>query len=117
MTKSAKELGIAMVDAEDRRDADGLVALCSEDFQWHLPSETRNRNQLHEAAKALFASHPDRRATVQDAFEQGDRSVVRYTTARHSESDGSEIKQSIIEIYRVADDKVVEVWSIIASVE
>ena len=112
MAKSALELALAVVEAENNNDVDALVALNSEDFNWHLASgEVKNRAQLGAAAEGLFKAYPDRHTTVHDTMEDGDKAMLRWTAVAHAASDGTEMKQVGIEIFKAENGKITEVLS------
>ena len=112
------ELALAAIEAENNHDVDALVALNRQDFKWHLASgEVRTIDELGEAAEGLFSAYPDRHATVHDTMEDGDKAMVRWTAVSHAASDGAEMKQVGIEIFKAKDGKVTEVWSVISRLE
>ena len=118
MTKTALDIALEIIEAENNHDVDELIGLYSTDFKWHLASgEVRTRDGLRKTAEFFFPAYPDRHITVHDTMQDGDKAIVRWTAISHAASDGTERKQSAIEIFRVVDGKCVEAWSVVARPE
>ena len=118
MTKTALDIALEIIEAENNHDVDALIGLSSADYKWHLPSgKIITRDELRKKAEDMFPAYPDRHQTVHDTMQDGDKAILRWTAIAHAASDGTEHKQSAIEIFRVVDEKCVEVWSVVAHPE
>ena len=118
MTKTALDIALEVIEAENNHDVEALIGLCSTDYKWHLASgEVITRDELRTMAERVFSAYPDRHQTVHDTMQDGDKAILRWTSVAHAASDGTEVKRSAIEIFRVVDEKCVEAWSVIAHPE
>jgi predicted SnoaL-like aldol condensation-catalyzing enzyme len=118
ITKTALDIALELIEAENNHDVGALIELHSTDYKWHQPDgRVITRDELRNMAQGLFFAYPDRRQTVHDSMQDGDKAILRWTSVSHALSDGAEYKQSAIEIFRVVDEKIVEVWSVVANPE
>ena len=74
--------------------------------------------QLKQSAAAHFAGFPDLHITVDDVIAEGDKVVKRWTArCTHTgewmgiPATGSKLVVKGIEIFRIADGKIEEVWA------
>ncbi len=106
--------------SEDRLEVvDEIVA---PDFAWHspgLPLELANRDGVKQFASMLRAAFPDYTLTNDDTIAAGDKVVTRWTHRGRQEGDfmgiaatGKEVTISGIDIFRVADGKIAELWQL-----
>ena len=118
MDKTALDIALEVIEAENNHDVDALIDLFSTDYKWHLASgEVKTRDELRKMAEGFFPAYPDRHQTVHDTMQDGDKAILRWTAVSHAALDGAEHKQSAIEIFRVIDGKCVEAWSVVAHPE
>ena len=96
----------------DERFADDIVL--------HSPAQAepmRGRETLKEFVVKLRRAFPDLRITVEDCVAAGDRVVTRCTTRGTQTGDyfgvpptNRAVTMSEVQIYRVIDGKIVELW-------
>jgi steroid delta-isomerase-like uncharacterized protein len=97
--------------------ADELVAA---DFVDHnaLPGQNPGREGLKQAVTMISSAFPDIQITDQDFIAEGDRVVHRWNSRFTHQSEfmgipptGKPVTLTGIDVYRLADGKVVERWS------
>jgi len=102
-------------------DLHRIPELCTEDVVDHEapPDMPKGIEGVKAFVQMYRGAFPDLRATVEDAFEQGDRAVarVRYTGTHQGElmgvaPSGRQIDIQSIDIIRLADGKCVEHWGV-----
>ncbi len=96
----------------DERFADGIVL--------HSPSQRepmQGRAILKGFIQKLHTAFPDMHVTVDDLVAAGDRVVTRCTTRGTQDGDyfgtpptGNSVTVSEVQIYRVVDGQIVELW-------
>ena len=94
--------------------------LMTPDYAFHDPGfPDANIEQDKQSITVVRAAFPDGHATVQDAVAEGDRVAVRWTYSgthkgelRSIPPTGKRITLTGIAIYRLAEGKIAEVWSI-----
>ncbi|MGE3149002.1 MAG: nuclear transport factor 2 family protein [Pseudorhodoplanes sp.] len=110
--KATKEVVTAFLNAFNRHDVEGIVALMSEDCVYEstvpAPNGTRvvGHPALREAWKSLFAARPDAIFKDEETFIMGDRAVARWNLCWTD--NGKEQNIRGIDILKVRDGKVVE---------
>jgi steroid delta-isomerase-like uncharacterized protein len=90
----------------------------SADYVGHDPSGLMHMEQLKQAAAAYFAAFPDLHIATDDLIAEGDLVVKRWT-ARFTHTGeymgipptGNKLVVKGIEIFRIADGKIQEVWA------
>ena len=96
------------------------------DYRDHTPSRTRGRLEGREGVRQAFAlfrrAFPDARHRLDDVIVEGDRVVVRLSAwGTHTGEifgvppTGREVSQTGIAIYRLANGKIAERWSVQSS--
>jgi steroid delta-isomerase-like uncharacterized protein len=102
-------------------DLDVVAELCTEDVVDHEapPGTPTGIDGVRAFVQMLRTGFPDLRATVEDAFESGDRACarVRFTGTHQGEfmgvpASGNRIDIETIDIIRVADGKCAEHWGV-----
>jgi predicted ester cyclase len=101
-------------------DRTGMEALLAPDFRAHgmPPGCSPDIDGLEESAALMHAGLHECRNEIEDLIAEGDRVAVRYTTrAVHGGTlfgvppSGRQITMTGIELYRVVDGRVVEMWA------
>jgi steroid delta-isomerase-like uncharacterized protein len=108
-----------LFDLVNANDPDGMVALVSEDFVVHtsIPNIAPGRAGFRAFMDVYFGAFPEQHVVVNDLIGEGDRVVVHHThhlvqggpfvglppTGNRAVIDG-------IEIFRVVDGEIAEMW-------
>ncbi len=89
----------------------------SADFIMHSVSGDRNLEQYKQLCQEYFIAFPDLHITSDDLVAEGDKVAKRWTvTSTHKgkfmgiPATGNHIRVTGIEIFRIKDGKIVEVW-------
>ena len=126
MNTNPKELMHRLFQEIDAGRDDFVDEYYSEDYRDHTPSRTRGRLEGREGVREAFAifrrAFPDARHRVEDVVVEGDKVVVRLSAwGTHTGEifgippTGREVSQTGIAIYRLADGKITERWSVQSS--
>ena len=100
-------------------DREGMEALLAPDFRAHgmPPGCSPDADGLKECAALLHAGLQECRNEIEDVIAEADRVAVRYTTrAVHGGTlfgippSGRQITMTGIEVYRVIDGQIAEMW-------
>lgn len=83
----------------------------------HLGQSSFNREEYKKLIKRYASAFPDLHITVEDQIAEGDKVVTHWTT-RFTHKDefmgipptGKQITLPGISIYRIADEKIAEIW-------
>lgn len=115
MGMDAEAVVRAVFDGTNRRDLTALEALHAPELV--LNGQTTTFAKFAESFPAFFAAFPDAHGVVDECFGDGERVVVRWTTAatHHGEyagvgATGRAVSWQGINTYRVVDGRVVEMW-------
>jgi steroid delta-isomerase-like uncharacterized protein len=90
------------------------------DYQGHDPSgmHAGDLAQFTATAKAVFAAFSDVKVVIHDLLVDGDKVTKRWTaTSTHTgefmgiPASGNQVEFTGINIYRIADGKIIEAWS------
>ena len=101
-------------------DREGMEALLAPDFRAHgmPPGCSPDADGLKESAALMHAGLQECRNEIKDVIAEADRVAVRYTTrAVHAgilfgiPPSGRRITMTGIEVYRVVDGRVAEMWA------
>lgn len=104
-----------------RGDTDVADAILTVNFRWHAPNlppdVTPDRDGVKRYGTLLHAAYPDIHFTYDDIIADGDKVVTRWT-ARGTQTGalmgipptGHEVSVTGIDIFRVADGQVAELW-------
>ncbi|MEE3622733.1 ester cyclase [Nitrospirillum sp. BR 11752] len=95
----------AFFNKHDLSAADRYVA---QDCRQHTPGVADGRRALQDAYAEIFQRHPDSKAEVVRSIAQGDLVVLHV----HRIPAPGDRGEAVVEIFRVADDRVVEHWSV-----
>ena len=90
----------------------------SDDFVMHFANEGQNTEQYKGLCQAYFAAFPDLYITIDDLIAEGDK-VTKVWTAHSTHrgefmgipATGKRITVKGIEVFRIADGKIVELWA------
>ncbi len=107
-TEAIRQLVYSVYDAVNAKDAERFDELFAPDIIRHA------MNQIGVApAKAglaaAFVDVPDRRFVVEEVIVEGDRAALRVALHEPGRAPGAPIP-IILEIFRVAEGKVAEIW-------
>src|SRR4051794_22267189 len=109
MTPEAlKALAQSVYDAINAQDVAALDGLFAPDIVRHAAGEQGVEHAQRAMANA-FAASPDLRFDVEDLIAEGDRVALRVTVHRAG-PDGRDVQSTILEIFRVENGKVAEIW-------
>jgi steroid delta-isomerase-like uncharacterized protein len=106
-------------DRINARDLEGALTHFGPNHVEHavMPGMPSGIEAVRAFFSMLFAGFPDARATILDMIAEGDKVVQRASTeGTHTGSflgippTGKHAKWSLIDIYRIADGKIVEHW-------
>ncbi|MBW3664185.1 MAG: ester cyclase [Actinobacteria bacterium] len=105
--------------------AHGDFTSIAEDYVDHNPAPgvPGNREGLMRLREMTLAGFPDFAVTVEDAVAAGDKVAVRLTNTGTHEGTflgipptGAQANWTVMAIFRVADDSVVERWGLVDAV-
>lgn len=100
---------------------DLLEETLASDVVLHDPhlEEIRGRDRVEEYYESFHEAFPDVEFTIDDLFVAGDRFAVRWTAEGTHEAEfwdieptGNEIHLSGLDVVRVEDDTIGEVWTV-----
>lgn len=106
-------------DATNANDPDRMAEMITDDFVVHtsVPNIGPGRSGFRAFMDVYFGAFPEQHIDVDDVLAEGDRVIVRHT--HHLTHGGVFVgmpatgKQAVIggiEIFRVADGKIAEMW-------
>ncbi len=120
-TDQNKALIRGYTDLMNQHNLDAAFANLSADFRTHNVPPTGMPGDIEAARQfftMLFNAFADFQATLEDVIAEGDRVVIRVTgRGTHTAefmgvpSTGKQVTWRFITIYRIADNKLAEVWS------
>ena len=94
---------------------DAADAILTPDFVWHAPPQTVflvGPDAIKQQAQELRAFFPDLVLADDDEIAEGDRVVIRWTLTgtAQTETGGVPVVYTGIDIFRIADGKLAELW-------
>ena len=97
--------------------------LYATDFVMHDPLQSDgDLEHLKQYARGVLTGIPDLHIATDDLIAEGDQVVKRWTARGTHKGDfmgipatGNQIEVAGIEIYRIADGKIVEIWGVMDS--
>jgi predicted ester cyclase len=107
-TNELRALGRQVYEAINAQDLATLERLFTPDVVRHAMGEV-GFEAARQAVTGLFATAPDTRFQVEDLVAEGDRVALRVTVHRGPAEPGT-IPQTILEIFRVENGRVAEIW-------
>jgi steroid delta-isomerase-like uncharacterized protein len=97
---------------------DELLAPNFEGFKVEGTEHGQNREEFKQMMTTVFNAFPDHQQTIHDWIAQGDKVVTRWTVQGTHQGEyagiaptGKQVKIPGIDIFRVIDGKIVEVWA------
>jgi len=119
-----KAIAHRWADEANKGSLGTFIELLAPDFVYHgtgtgVPRKPMTREELEQGSRMFFAAFPDARLTIEDTIAEGDRVVMRSTFrgTHKGEFDGwlpatgKELTFTAIIIFRIADGKIVELWT------
>ena len=121
-----KAIARRWVDEANKGSLATVIELLAPDFVYHgtgtggpgVPRKPMTREELEQGMRNFFAAFPDARLTIEDTIAEGDRVVMRWTFRATHKGDfagmpatGKELTVTWILILRIADGKIVEMWT------
>ena len=115
-----KKLVRKEVEFYNTANFDIFDAIYGADYVGHPPAgfHVGNLEQFRAASEVAFAAFSDVRLVIDDLLVDGDKAVKRWTvTCKHTGDlmgvppTGKEVVFTGINIFRIADGKIVECWS------
>jgi predicted ester cyclase len=107
-TEQLKSLGRRVYEAINAQDLATLEELFDRDVVRHAAGEV-GLERAKLAVTNAFDAFPDTRFEVEDVFAEADRVALRVTVHRGPRVDGEE-PPMIMEIFRVENGRVAEIW-------
>jgi predicted ester cyclase len=107
-TDELKRLGRRVYAAINAQDLGTLEELLAPDVVRHATGEV-GIEQAKTAVRNAFRAFPDTRFEVEDVLAEGDRVALRVTVRRGPPAPATS-RPTILEIFRVEDGRVAEIW-------
>lgn len=104
-----RALAYRMHEAANRGDYDAVDGILAADFVSH-PLRTTGRDPIRAAWRAIRDRYPELRSEIQDVLIDGDRVALRSAIHGVQTTDGE--PATIIEMFRVADGRIAELWGV-----
>lgn len=106
--EESRALAYRVYDAINAHDADALRELFDPHIVRHAAGETGIEPAI-AAMQRAFATNPTRHFRVEDVIAEGDKAALRVTVLGILTTPGVP-PPVILEIFRVANGRVVEIW-------
>jgi predicted SnoaL-like aldol condensation-catalyzing enzyme len=107
-TDESRALAYRVYDAINAQDADALRGIFDPHIVRHAAGETGIEPAI-AAMRRAFATNPTRHFRVEDVIAEGDKAAMRVTVLGLLTTPGAP-PPAIVEIFRVANGRVVEIW-------
>ncbi len=104
-----RELARRLYDAINRNDLEALDGLFAPDVVRHAAGEIGAEKAL-DAVRELHAAPRSTRFRIDDLFAEDDRVALRVTVHQGGPDGPDEPVSTILEIFRIADGRVAEIW-------
>jgi ketosteroid isomerase-like protein len=109
-------------DIFERGDLAVADEILTADFVWHAPPQTifvTGPEEVKQVARDFRAFIPDAVMTDDDVIAEGDRVVIRWTSTgtAQTEAGGVPVVYTGIDIFRIEDSKLAELWQNTADLE
>lgn len=121
MPVEPKDVARRLLDeAFNRGNLDVIGELIHPDLVYRTPEgDIRALDGARQLVIAMRADFPDFRVTVEDVLAEGDKVVVRFTDSGTYQGDefgvtatGKQVSWTGIDIFRIADGKIIEGWGV-----
>jgi predicted SnoaL-like aldol condensation-catalyzing enzyme len=106
----------------DQGNQAAAAEILTPDFVWHAPPQeifVTGPQAVNDVATEFRAFIPDFVSTDDDVIAEGDRVVIRWTTTgtAQTEAGGVPVIYTGIDIFRIEDGKLAELWQNTADLE
>lgn len=98
------------IEALNKKDLTVLDELVAPDYVDHT-NPFRSAEEIKEFYNDIFKKSPDFHRTIEDIAAEGDKVWARLKTTMTSPT-GKKLELSTVTIYRIANGKLVESWSV-----
>jgi predicted ester cyclase len=98
------------IEAMNRRDLSMLDEFMAPDYVDHT-NQLRGREDVKQFYTGAFRDFPDFRRTIEDIIAEGDKLWVRFKITGTART-GKKIELESVNIFRIANGKVVEGWTV-----
>ena len=113
-----KSIVRSVVEAFNKHDLASLLDFASPDLIDHT-RQLRGANAMIQYLTMVHKHFPDYHATIEDIIAEGDKVwILEKCTMTHTVEyrgiapTGKKLTETFVEIYRIVDDKVVEMWTV-----
>ena len=120
-TEENKAIVLRHYEELNKGNVDIVDELYAPDFVGYitgLPEPVRGRQAQKSLVAAFFTAFPNLHETAEELIAEGDKVVIRESYRGTHKGDflgipptGKQVAFTSIDIYRIADGKIVEVWS------
>lgn len=124
---SATDLAVRLANAFG--DVDAIVALLADDCRWHLPVSARTHMEVHATGKAAIEANEriafggvyeqgSVKVTVEDAFGEGNKAVVRLVLKARVSAEASgglrpHYENEYVLMIHTNGSLITEVWELV----
>ncbi len=98
------------IEALNKKDLTVLEELVASDYVDHT-NQLRSGEDIKKFYLGVFKTTPDFHRTIEDMAAEGDKVWARFKITMTSPT-GKKVELSIVTIYRIANGKLVESWSV-----
>ncbi|MFD1213365.1 ester cyclase [Arthrobacter sp. GCM10027362] len=121
MTEQNKQVARRFNEAFNAGDVEAMAGIVAADFVDHPsgPGQDSGREELFEAMRMYHAAFPDLRSTVENLVAEGDRVALHGVASGTNTGElmgmpatGKKATFSYIDIYRIADGRIAEIWHV-----
>ena len=105
-------------DFWNQHNLDAFDQYFTADFKMHMASQDQDRDQYKALCQAYFHAFPDLHITTEEIVAEGDK-VTKIWTARCTHQgefmgippSGNHMEVKGIEVFRIAENKISELWA------
>jgi steroid delta-isomerase-like uncharacterized protein len=109
-----------LAEAFNRGNLDVIDELIHPDLVYHTPDgDIRGVDGARQLVIAMRSDFPDFHVTVEDVLAERDKVVVRFTDSGTYQGDafgviasGKQVSWTGVDIFRIADGKIIEGWGV-----
>lgn len=117
--KNKEFIQVYTADFWNKHNIDAFDKYFSKDFIVHFPEGDMNAEQYKGLCTAYFAAFPDLYITTNDQISEGNKVMKMWTANSTHKGDfmgipatGNPIEVKGIEMFRIADGKIAELWAV-----